>query len=332
MSCCLGCSFKVLAGLCLLALPASGGVTYMRSESGSANQAVIRVQQQIARFRQGEQFQGDITPFVLAGQPNPKVLNALREALIAESVPVREQVARMLVELAERTDPLYSEGARLIRDQSIISVLINLGLAQRDVVRDYCLDALQWHAPADSLEEYGKALTDNLQRWPGSTVLLVIAKAKPAAAVPVVDHLFWSLEWQKKDSTLVARAALGDKTTEKRLVQPFLATRDPAEKARLAQLLGFIGTKSALTSLASQMRTDLVVEMPMVSRKSVRLDIMAALSYNYPDKMFLYDNAVIDDSGYARVERFCEETFGVKWETPRPPFLAVQGFPSEPPR
>jgi hypothetical protein len=302
----------------------------MRSDSSKAQRAVAQARQQVERFRQGEPFKGDVTAFIVAGQPDFKVLPVLREALLNEPAPVREQTARVLVALAERTDPLYGTGGRLIRDRAIISALIEAGLAHRDVARDYCLDALQWHVPPKSLEQSGKILTDNLQRWPGSTLLLVIAKAKPIEAVPVVDHLFWSLEWRKEESTLVARAALGDKTTEKTFVRPFLATRDPAEKVRLAKLLGFIGTKEALTALASQMRTDLVVEMPMVYRKSVRLEIMAALSYNYPENAFLYDNAVVDDSGYARVERFCEDAFEVKWDTPRPPFLTVQGFPSEP--
>ena len=69
----------------------------------------------------------------------------------------------------------------------------------------------------------------------------------------------------------------------------------------------------------------------MAFLQSVRLDIMAALSYNFPEKAFLYDNAIMNDGDYARVEKFCEETFGIVWKNPRPEFLTIQGFPSEPP-
>jgi len=79
------------------------------------------------------------------------------------------------------------------------------------------------------------------------------------------------------------------------------------------------------------MRTDMKIEMINVMIKSVRLDIVAALGYNFPDKEFLYDNAIMDDSGYERVEKFCEKTFGVTWTKERPEFLTVQGFPSQPP-
>jgi hypothetical protein len=89
-----------------------------------------------------------------------------------------------------------------------------------------------------------------------------------------------------------------------------------------------VGTSAALKALASEMRTDLVVEMPMVMRRSVRVDIVAALSFAFPDKPFLWDNAVSDDEGYARIEAFCEQTFGVRWAKPRPAFLWIQGFPA----
>ena len=175
-------------------------------------------------------------------------------------------------------------------------------------------------------------LTQSLERFPDNTTLLLVAKAKPEAALPVVKELARTPRWAKVENVQIALAALGDKAAEDRFVESFLTTQDPSQKAKLAKSLGYIGTNSALRALASQMRTNLVVEMPRVLRRSVRLDIMAALSYNFPDKTFLYDNAVTNDSGYARVEQFCEKTFDTKWQTPRPPFLTIQGFPSEPPQ
>src|SRR5262249_2186957 len=175
-------------------------------------------------------------------------------------------------------------------------------------------------------------LTANLQQWPDTTLLLVIAKAKLQEAAPVVEALGRRPEWSHEEARLIAQAALGDQAVEQRFVRAFLETQDAEQKAPLAQTLGFIGTHTALAAVASELRTDLVLEMPMVMRRSVRLNLIAALSYNYPDQPILFDNAILDDNGYEQVEQFAAAEFGVRWGKPRPPFLTIQGFPSEPPK
>jgi hypothetical protein len=268
----------------------------------------------------------------LAGQPDSRALDVFGQALADEPEPVRTQVANLLITLGRKVDPLQASGGNLIRNPRIIRLLIVQGLSNVGQTRDECLDALVASVPGEMLRDYGPPLTQTLERFPDGTTLLLVAKAKPAAAIAVVKELASSPRWAKSENVQIAMAALGDKGVENRFIQSFLTTRDPKQKANLAKSLGYIGTDSALRALASQMRTDLVVEMPMVSRRSVRLDIIAALSYNFPDKPFLYDNAVLDDSGYARVEQFCEKTFDTKWQAPRPPFLTIQGFASEPPQ
>ncbi len=296
---------------------------------GIRNEEAKIVRDLIERFRNKEEFRGSADAFITNGKPDENKVSLLRDALDKEPEFVREQICRLLVAVAQQSDPLYKSGINIVRHKSIVSVLIEKGLAKPGGARDYCLDTLQNLTPPSLFKDYGDALTDDLRRWPDSTGLLVVAKAKPINAMPVVDDLANSDEWGDEENIPIAKAALGDKRIETRYIESFLSANDAEEKARLARLLGFIGTQDVLRALASEMRTDLVIEMPMVLRRSVRLDIMAALSYNYPEEAFLYDNAIMDDSGYARVEKFCEEKFGIVWKKPRPEYLTIQGFPSE---
>lgn len=320
----------IIAGAAFLVLEILIGAISMHSSSNAKPEEVAH--DQIDRFRTGQPFGGSVQAYVVAGQPNPDALYVFSQALDQEPEAVRLQVVDLLIALGREVDPLKASGGRLIRNPRIIRLLAQKGLSHVGRARDHCLDALLDSVPSELLGEYGQALTQSLVRFPDNSSLLLVAKAKPQAALPVVKEMAHSPRWAKSEDVQIALAALGDKAAENKFVESFLATRNPEQKANLAKSLGYIGTDKALHALASQMRTDLIIEMPMVSRSSVRLDIMAALSFNFPDKPFLWDSAILDDSGYARVEQFCEKTFGTKWTGPRPRFLTIQGFPSAPPQ
>lgn len=285
----------------------------------------------LERLRRGERFRGSPDALITNGAPDQIALKLFVEALRKDSEAVREQIIKAVVALGRQLDPLHAAGGNLIRNQQIVSLLIKEGLSKPGAARDASLDALQWSVPAELLKEHGAELIANLKRWPDTTLLLVIAKAKLQEASPVVEALGRTPEWSGEEATLIAKAALGDQIIEERFVRAFLETQEAEKKAQWAKTLGLIGTRATLTAVASELRTPLVIEMKMVMQRSVRLDLIAALSYNYPDKPFLFDNAILDDSGYERVEQFAEEEFKVRWEKPRPPFLTIQGFPSEPP-
>ncbi|MFH0724839.1 MAG: hypothetical protein V2B19_00540 [Pseudomonadota bacterium] len=287
-----------------------------------------QVEEQIDQFRKGQSAPRNVTAFVAAGHPDDVAVKGFTEALRTEDAQVRLQIVKLLVDLGRKTDPLYKQGIELIRNQSVIRALLTEAISQAGMARDAALDAVQTRVPPEMIANFSSNLPDNLRQWPDSTALLIIAKGKIGNALPVVRELEGMPRWSKETSLLIAKAALGDQATENTFVEPFLATTDPVEKERLARLVGFIGTRSALTALASQMRSGLVFLQEGNFKRSVRLKIMEALAYNFPDKIFLHDNAIINDSGYERVEKFCEETFGIQWRTARPPYLAVQGFPT----
>lgn len=285
----------------------------------------------IKQFRAGEEFSGDIGQFISAGSPKPDLLKELRQTLVDEDDETRELIFQLIAEIGVAVDPLYEAGGRLIRDRSILTILIDDGLSRKGISRNYCLNTLQYAVPPGLLNQYGDKLVANLRSMPDPTLLLVIAKAKPRQAVDVIDGLMEDPRWSNSVEGQITSAALGNKKIEQEYVSRFLKESDPHKKAEYARYLGFIGTEAALKALASEMRTDLVIENPGVTIRSVRIFIIDALSYNFPEKTFLWDNAIEDDEGYARVERFCEETFGTTWDVERPPFLWIQGFPSEPP-
>ena len=281
----------------------------------------------IAQFRKGVRYQPPPTAFLKEDKLLVEELEPFGPALRRESGPVREQIVRLLSDAGKRSDPLYPAGGQLIRQPRIVEMLARDGIVHEDLGREAALDAMQQYVPVEGLKPYGKALTDDLKERPGTTAFLLIAKVKPAEAVPVVRKLMAAPRWPKELNARVAAAALGDTAIEKEFLDSFRETADPREKARLAKVLGWIGTDPALRALADALRTDLVIEMPRVSRRSVRLDVLAALSYNFPDQQVLYESQLLDESGYEQAEEFCVKWFGTKWDRPRPPFLTTMGFP-----
>jgi len=302
---------------------AGQGLGRLPQKEGGMTQAELHIE----RFRRGERFQPPARAFLTGGGVPQEELNVLAYALRTESAPVREEIVRLLADAGYRSDPLFASGGQVIRHPGIIYVLVEYGLAQPDPGRDAALETLQTYVPPDLLAPYGPQLTGDLERTPDSTAFLVIAKGKPPVAVPVVRKLLLMPRWAKQQEARVAAAALGDKGIEKDFVEMFLGAQEAKEKAKLARVLGWIGTEDALRALAGQMRTDLIFEVPRAFRRSVRLDIMAALGYNFPALTFLYENSIRNDQDYARVEQFCEQRFQVQWDRPRPPYLKIQGYP-----
>lgn len=286
--------------------------------------------ERIEEFREGGKFRGKIDSDVIAEELTEENIRPAATAIKYDTDHVAMQTAKMLVQMGFQKDPLYDSGIRIFRDELIIKTLLEKGLSEPGTLADYILGTIQKHTPPEHIARFGPLFIDRLESAPDQTLLLVIAKGKIARARKILEREENQSRMSGWEEYIIALAALGDQELEAPYIEKFMNTDDPETKARLAARLGQIGTSGALTALAKEVRTGLVIEMTNVMRKSVRLDIIAALSYNYPDKEFLYDNAINSDQDYARVEEFCREKFGVSWERERPDFLTVQGFPSEP--
>jgi len=287
----------------------------------------------IARFRSGERYQPPPSAFLSSGHIRAEDLQPFGDALRVERPTVGEGIVRLLADLGQRADPLYAQGGQLIREPYILTLLVDEGLIKDDLGRQASLSALQEFAPANLLKPYGRALKRDLEEHPCATAFLLIAKAKPAGAGALVGELRATPRWSKEPNARIAAAALGDTAIEKGYVAVFDAATSGEEKARAAKVLGLIGTETALKALASALRSDLTIDRPdLYFKRSVRVDILEALSYNFPGEPALYESQINDDSGYERAERFCETRLGVSWKQPRPPYLKIGGYPIPVPR
>jgi hypothetical protein len=286
--------------------------------------------EQIEKFKDGEKFRGKVSSGIAGEELTEEDIRPAAVALKYDTGHVAMQSARMLVQLGFQRDPLFQEGIRILRDELILDTLLKNGLSERGPLADYILEAVRKYTPPEHISGRGKLFLDMLESEPDQTLLLIIAKGKVAGAAKILNREEIRSRCSGWEEYRIALAAMGDEELESSYINEFMQAGDPEKKASLAAVLGRIGTREALTALAKEVRTGLVIEMPNVMRKSVRLDIISALGYNFPDRKFLYDNAITGDEDYARVEEFCRENFGVSWDTERPDFLTVQGFPSEP--
>jgi len=286
-----------------------------------------KAEAEIDKFRRGERYQPPPRTFLVQGVEREKDLAPFGPALREESAYVREQIVALLADLGKRVDRLFPAGGELVREPTIISILIANGLTKNDLGREASLLCLQQLVPVAFLKPYEKSLTDDFQAHPSSTAFLLMAKLKPASMILLVRKLFALPRWSKELEARVAAAALGDHTIEKEYIERFVSTSVPEEKARLARILGLIGTEVSLRTLAAGLRTDLVIDKMMAFKRSVRLDVLQALSYNFPEQTIFYENQINDDGDYARAEKFCEERWAIKWDGPRPSYLKISGYP-----
>jgi hypothetical protein len=279
---------------------------------------------QMAHFRDGERFTGSVEGLVHESAVDEPALSALTYSLARERGGVGEEIARLIVAVG-----LSANSARpadgVLRDRRFVDILVKGAVAKPGPRREACLEAIRARVPPATIGDYADALVGTLEAWPSSTAFLIAAKGKLGDARQFVDASLRTSRWGKSESAQVASAALGNLALERRFVDPFLTAREPAEAVRLAYRVGAVGTEAALARLAGELRSGLVIDLGVL-RRSVRLDIIAALRFNLPDVECLHERNIQNDEGYEAVERFAEDRFGIAWRTPRPPFLTVQGF------
>jgi hypothetical protein len=287
-------------------------------------------QDYIAAFERGEDFAPPATGLIVNGEPDGAALEILGRELAAASPSVREEIVALLVDIGRRTDPLTPKGADVLRHAGIVALLAGPGLAKADLGREAAMDALRKLVTQPVLAGSGDAFIKALKDRPTEEAFLLIAKAKPGNAKELVDRLAGFPEWKNVEAAKIVRAALGSKDIE----DEFLATAANAEAASngkaLSNVLGtlaLVGTPRSLKAIAERLRTPLTILVPGAFEKSVRLSVLEALLYNFPDQPVLYPNNIIREADYTAAENFCAKTFGVTYSTPPPPFMTYRGFP-----
>jgi len=284
----------------------------------------------VAAFQRGEDFTPPATGVFAGGQPDGAAVDILGKELAVGSPSVRESIVALLVDMGRRTDPLTPKGADVLRHPRILGLLAEAGLVKPDLGREAAMDALRKLATQPDLSRFENLLRKALEDTPSEEAFLLVAKAKARSARAFVDRLAGSAQWQNVEAAKIARAALGAKDVE----DAFLALAANAEAARDGKALGralgtlgLIGAPRSLRAIAERLRTPLTIHMPGAFEKSLRLNVLEALLYNFPDEPALYPNNIVTEADYTAAERFCAKTLGVTYRNPPPPFLTYRGYP-----
>lgn len=320
--------FRLTTYLCLALVFFAQTICCGQSKNNNMSQAA---QDYIASFKKGQDFQAPAKGVYINGQPDPSALETLGKALAEEDPNVRENIVFLLVEMGKSTDPLTPRGAETLRNQRIIEILANAGLAKPDLGREAAMEALRKLCTRKGLAGFDDQFTNALALEPTEEAFLLVAKAKPQKAKELIERLIKLPRWENLESAKIAQAALGDTEEENRFLEAAKQAKDGESLAVAVGPLALMGTEKAIRFIAENLRSPLVIEisghMPGKSVKSVRLNILDALLYNFPDRPELYPNNIHDDEGYRAAERFCMDTLGVVYRNEAPPFLKFGNIP-----
>lgn len=284
-------------------------------------------QEYIDAFLRGEDFTRPSIGVIVGGQPDGAALQLLGQELAVANPSVREKIVALLVDMGLRTDPLTPKGAEVLRHPQIIALLAGAGLARPDLGREAAMDVLRKLVTQTDLARFEDAFVKALGDAPTEEAFLLVAKAKPQKAKVLVDRLAKSPEWKEVEAAKIARAALDAKDVEDEILAAAEAATDGNALARALLPLALMGTPRSLKAIAERLRTPLTIHIPGAFEKSVRLNVLEALLYNFPDQPVLYPNNIIYEADYTAAERFCTQTLGVTYKTPPPPFLTYRGYP-----
>lgn len=287
----------------------------------------------IAAFQRGEDFKAPANGVYLQGRPDPAALDTLAEALGKEDPNVRENIVDLLVEMGVSTDPLQRSGAETLRHPQILEILAGPGLAKPDLGREAAMDALRKLGTRTDLAKFGEQFANTLALEPTEEAFLLVAKAKPARAKELIERLLKLPRWENLDAARIADAALGNTEEEQKFLSAATEAKTGESLAEVIGPLALMGTERSLMFIGEQLRSPLLIEisghMPGRSVKSVRLNVLDALLYNFPDQPEFYPNNIHRDEDYRAAERACSERLGVVYRNAPPEFLKYGNIPPE---
>lgn len=275
----------------------------------------------IRAFQRGEGFDSPPLSIITDGRPSAAAVERLRLELTRADGPVREAIVDLLVDLGIQTDPVVHQGAAVLREPGLVAILVNEGCHTNDQGCLSALDALRVHSPESVLQPHRTRIAEIAAREPSSAALLAAAKAKALEARPTAEAE------AGREAGAIALAALGDDAREQALLDAIDAAEVGEALAAALADAALAGTQRLIRKIAEQMHTPLVIDTPGVHIASVRLNVLDALCYNFPEVPEFYSNNIVDDSDYLKAEEILMKRFGVKFTKPRPEFMKLIGYP-----
>jgi hypothetical protein len=291
-------------------------------------------QNYIDGFTRGEDFTAPAKDVFVDGRPDPKALEILGDALNNSGPNVRENIVHLLVDMALRTDPLTPQGAEVLRHKQILELLSNAGLSKTDLGREAAMEALRKLATQPDLAQFEREYTNALGEEPTGEAFLLIAKAKTNRAMEMIERLIKLPKWRDMEEAKIAHAALGSTDDEDKFLTIAAAAEIQGGQSfvRAIGTLGLIGTQRTLRVVGGYLRTPQTIQFPVhvpgaIGVRAIRLNVLEALLYNFPDHPELYPNNINRDDDYRSAEQFCTERLGVTYSQPPPPFLTYGNVP-----
>lgn len=285
-------------------------------------------QDYITAFRRDEYFTRPVKGLVFNRQIIKSQLDELGYELEFGMPQVREKLVRLLLEVGFQANSEPND--YVLRNQTVIKLLSTGGLSKGDLGLGVAANVLRNHCTPNDLATYGEHFTKALNYSNDSDLLLLVAKAKPQSAQNALDKILLSLNGKRDVSLDIALAALGNTTIEDRFIALAKDAKDGKSLASALKWLGYIGTHRSLSEVATYLRTPLKVTREHSYERTVRMDALEALSYNFPGQRVLFDIRKPED--YAAAEAFCTEKLGVFFDGPLPDFPPDRVFPVPLPR
>ena len=290
------------------------------------NEMPTAAQNYIAAFHRDEDFQRPILGMITNQKIDQRGIETLGRELATGTPQVREKIVNLLLEIdLQANTERHRHG--VLHNQHIIKLLSTSGLAKNDLGLSTAASVLRNYLEQKTLIQYGKYYSKALEYAASSELLLLIAKAKPPEAKTAVENLSASPTWQNDESVKIASAALGNAVLEDKYIQAANQAHDGESLATALASLGLIGTPRSLKTVASFLRTPLKIAREGSFERTVRMDALEALAYNFPDQEFLYPNSINSAEDFAIAERFCTIKFGVIFDPKIPDFPVDRVFP-----
>ncbi len=283
----------------------------------------------VESFEKGIEFTAPSKGLIVNGEIAEKAISILKKHLAEGETGVRENIVELIINTCIQIS-LAKNGTEYIDDANVLNVLVYEGTQRNDTAKERIIDALRKLAKKEDLVIYHERLIHLMQEDTSDEMLLLIAKAKASNAKKILTEIALRPEWQNSKSVKIAQAALGEDRITSEYIKKAQITHNEQQIDEFIECIGtlsLIGTYDALAAISDYMRTPLIIDKVGAYKKSVRLNIMDALRYHFPDQPILYADNVHGMEDYKAVEGFCTKKFATYYNQPRPPFMTYFGYP-----
>lgn len=284
----------------------------------------------VKSFEQGADFSPPSEGLIRNEKIAEEALSVLKKHLAEGEIGMRENIVSLIIDTALQIS-LSKNGTEYIDDVDVLNILVFEGTQINDSVKENVLDAVRKLTKKEDLLPYHQRFIHLLQENASGEMLLLIAKAKVSNAKNTVAEIAARSEWQNNEPAEIAQAALGEDNITNEYINKAQIAHDKQQIEEFIEYIGvlsLIGTYDALAAMSEYMRTPLIIDKVGAYKKSVRLNIMDALRYHFPNQSILYPNNVNDMQDYIAVEHFCTEKFSTYYSQPQPPFMTYFGYPT----